>query len=501
MSTPRNRFHDGCWTCKAKRFQCDRTRPHCLTCTQKGFTCEGYEMRLKWGAGIASRGRFAGASQPVETAIPPRPKGRHRDLVRDERRREAAKASTRSDVSARVDVVDAANQVTSSESENISSPPQLGCGNPSQGPQHDPERGKTAKLPSPSPSPSPSSPPPSPSPSPSSSAGKIPPWISKQGQEEVRLFEESLITFRTELGKSVSQLRDGTFAAGLMLSTIGLSLGCAWTMHLHGIYSVVLTRGLQEPLKSHTPIRQHLIEVLGYLDLPGFAVGRQNPSIGVWRMHCREPGYICRPPRLDSVEFVSGLPRSLLDLLSAIDAMEISEEDLWDWPGAPGSLTQCHLWEAYRLAGILSLRNPRLYTRIQGNQPSSPSIDGSSQASSGSRRATPASTVVIVTRVIGHIDAITRAYLAPDAHKDSLLFNAIDYPLIVAGIEADVMSDKPELKEAIKSCFAVREEAFKFPSRGAQLLSLMEEWWTCYARDEITIDDLATSRGLELGLL
>lgn len=315
-------------------------------------------------------------------------------------------------------------------------------------------------------------------------------------------FNTALTTFRTELGKSVNQPKDGTFAAGLMLSTIGLSLGCAWTMHLHGIYSVVLTRGLQEPLKSLTPIRRHLIEVLGYLDLPGFAVGRQNPSIGVWRLHCREPGYICRPPRLDSVEFVSGLPRSLLDLLSAIDAKEISEEDLWDWPGAPGSLTQCHLWEAYRLAAVLSLRNPRLYTRIQGsNQPSPPSFDGSSQASSGSRRATPAPTVVIVTRVIGHIDAITRAYLAPDAHRDSLLFNAIDYPLIVAGIEADVMNDKPELKEAIKSCFAVREEVFRFPSRGAQLLSLMEEWWTHYARDEITIDDLATSRGLELGLL
>jgi hypothetical protein len=90
MSTPRHRFHDGCWTCKSKRFQCDRTRPHCLACRQRGFACEGYGLRLRWGTGIASRGRFAGASQPVEAAIPERPKGRRRDLVRKERLQEAA---------------------------------------------------------------------------------------------------------------------------------------------------------------------------------------------------------------------------------------------------------------------------------------------------------------------------------------------------------------------------------------------------------------------------
>ncbi|KAG6027987.1 hypothetical protein E4U41_000796, partial [Claviceps citrina] len=415
---------------------------------------------------------------------------------------------------------------------------------------------------------------------------EIPPWISKQGEEEVRLylefveygintlhstsvneednvlaknlpsacqqsdalcaicltiqaklcprpqarnllfkyFDMALRTFRAELGSSVRHLNDGTFTAGLMLSTIGLSRGSAWTMHLHGMYAVLLTRGLQDSLADQTPFRRHLIEVLGYLDLPGFAVGRQNPSIGVWRRHCREPGYLCRPPQLDSVEYVSGLPRSLLDLLSAVDAGEITEEDLWDWPGAPGSIPQCHLWEAYRLAGIVSLRHPQLYTPARGSQGSddqhgpsssrSPSVDGSassphasasssslSSSSSGSRRAVPASTDVLATRIISHVDAIARAYVAPDSHRDSLIFNSIDYPLFVAGIEADVMNGKPELKAAIKNCFAVREEAFKFPSRGTQLLDLMERWWVCGTRGETSINDLASLQGLELGLL
>ncbi|KAG6324808.1 hypothetical protein E4U22_007865 [Claviceps purpurea] len=552
MSTPRNRFHDGCWTCKAKRFQCDRTRPHCLTCTQKGFKCEGYEMRLKWGTGIASRGRFAGASQPVEAAIPPRVKGRHRDLLREERRREAA---AREASASGFDARDAARAAMSSDSESspshLSDLPLLGPELTVQEPKpaqdglakQDVARPPVSRL----------------------KPKDIPPWILKQGDDEVRLFSEfvnygintlfstsvndednilaehlprisqesdalcaicitiqaslcgrpeaqhlifkyfdmALSSFRAELGNSVKQLKDGTFAAGLMLSTLGLNRGCGWTMHLHGIYNVSLTRGLQEPLNSQPPFRKHLIEVLGYLDLPGFAVGRQNPSIGVWRRHCREPGYLCRPPQVDSVEFVSGLPRSLLDLLSAIDGMEITEEDLWDWPGSPGSLTQCHLWEAYRLSGIISLRNPQLYTPIQISDPlpSSPSEgDGSSQASSGSRRAVPTSTDVIVTRIISHVDAITRAYVASDGHRDSLLFNAIDYPLFVAGIEADVMNARPELKDAIKNCFAVRAEAFKYPSRGTALLDIMGEWWTC-SRDGRSINDLATSRGLELGLV
>ncbi|KAG6026893.1 hypothetical protein E4U19_002349 [Claviceps sp. Clav32 group G5] len=519
---------------------------------QKGFKCEGYEMRLKWGTGIASRGRFAGASQPVEAAILPRVKGRHRDLLREERRREAA---AREASASGFDARDAARAAMSSDSE--SSPSHL-SDLPRPGPELTVQEPKPAQdgLAKQDVAPPP--------PVSRSKPKVIPPWILKQGDDEVRLFSEfvdygintlfstsvndednilaehlprisqesdalcaicitiqaslcgrpeaqhlifkyfdmALSSFRAELGNSVVQLKDGTFAAGLMLSTLGLNRGCGWTMHLHGIYNVSLTRGLQEPLNSQPPFRKHLIEVLGYLDLPGFAVGRQNPSIGVWRRHCREPGYLCRPPQVDSVEFVSGLPRSLLDLLSAIDGMEITEEDLWDWPGSPGSLTQCHLWEAYRLAGIISLRHPQLYTPIQLSEPSPPSPlgDGSSQASSGSRRAVPTSTDVVVTRIISHVDAITRAYVASDGHRDSLLFNAIDYPLFVAGIEADVMNARPELKDAIKNCFAVRAEAFKYPSRGTALLDMMGEWWTC-SREGRSINELATSRGLELGLL
>lgn len=45
-------------------------------------------MRLRWGSGIASRGRYTGADKPLEESVPPRPKGRQRDLIREKMRLE-----------------------------------------------------------------------------------------------------------------------------------------------------------------------------------------------------------------------------------------------------------------------------------------------------------------------------------------------------------------------------------------------------------------------------
>lgn len=46
-------------------------------------------MRLRWGSGIASRGRFTGADKPLDENVPTRPRGRRRDLNRERRKLEA----------------------------------------------------------------------------------------------------------------------------------------------------------------------------------------------------------------------------------------------------------------------------------------------------------------------------------------------------------------------------------------------------------------------------
>ncbi|KAJ5787339.1 hypothetical protein N7457_002329 [Penicillium paradoxum] len=72
----RHRSFKGCWTCKKRRIQCDEVRPTCQKCSSRGITCEGYEIRLRWGAGIASRGKYSGAKEPVKDSMPPRSKRR-----------------------------------------------------------------------------------------------------------------------------------------------------------------------------------------------------------------------------------------------------------------------------------------------------------------------------------------------------------------------------------------------------------------------------------------
>lgn len=86
MSTPRKRTRDGCWTCKLRHQKCDGARPRCANCQQIGRECGGFEVRLQWGNGVASRGRLAGASLPLQAeagARRPVRRGRQRDLQKD----------------------------------------------------------------------------------------------------------------------------------------------------------------------------------------------------------------------------------------------------------------------------------------------------------------------------------------------------------------------------------------------------------------------------------
>jgi hypothetical protein len=60
---PRSR--NGCTTCKKRHRKCDETKPSCQECKKKKLKCEGYDLKLQWDVGIASRGKLTGASLPV----------------------------------------------------------------------------------------------------------------------------------------------------------------------------------------------------------------------------------------------------------------------------------------------------------------------------------------------------------------------------------------------------------------------------------------------------
>ncbi|XHG09637.1 hypothetical protein AWENTII_012683 [Aspergillus wentii] len=484
MLTPRQRSHEGCWTCKKRRRKCDNGRPTCQNCHQRGVPCEGYEVRLRWGSGIASRGRFTGADKPVGECVSARPKGRQRDL--EKKRKQSVvehdgvagndshdpmiDASISPDCQTQVahgkghlnalederlfnefltSGVNILHSTTVDDGDNVL-------------PSHLPELcQKSEAL--------------------YSICLAFQASLSKDIKSRFfEYFDAALSMFRIELANSVSCLEDATLTAGLLLCSIGFMHGLPWTMHIQGMYNILQIYGFDHPPGERTSFRTHLIEVMGVMDLPTFAVGRQNPCLGIWRRYCRSNTWAGEQHSDRSqVEVVSGLPRSLLDIFSGIGE-GTKEEDFWNWLGAEGSFGQMQLWQAYKLAGILTLRSR-------------------SSANSYESQMTLPKTAILVSQILSSIDAIRRA--SDDSEQqDTLIMNAINYPVFVAGLEVMIINSNAEWKELIRSCFMSSHLRSEYGFEDRLLLEILEEAWK--RNDErVDVDELAKARGTELGLL
>lgn len=251
-------------------------------------------------------------------------------------------------------------------------------------------------------------------------------------------------------------------------------------MHIEGMHSILQSRSPDAPpgITAPTPFRAHLLEVMGVMDIPCLAVGRQTPPIGIWRRFCQPTG-----PR-HGIEPVTGLPRSLLDLLAGI-SFDTTEQSFWDWPGEAGNFLQCYLWEAYRLAGILTIR--------QCERLRNPSA-GSSQSLSTWRQpnSCPADSSMLVSRVLANVDAL-RMGCQERPNEDPFIKNSILFPIVVAGLEANVMQKNPQWQETIRRCsLGSRQDNI--------LLDILQGVWQ---RGDSALDiyELARARGVELGLL
>lgn len=256
--------------------------------------------------------------------------------------------------------------------------------------------------------------------------------------------------------------------------------GLPWTVHLEGMHNILQSHGLADRYctAAQTSFRTHLVEVMGMMDLPFFSVGRQTPCIGIWRRYCQPA-----TPR-EGIEPVSGLPRALVDLFAGI-SLDTTEQSFWDWPGEPGNFLQCYLWEAYRLAGILTLRR---HARAEERQ--SRDMRGFSAWSQPS--ACPADATVLVTRILANLDALRLACVERPA-EESFIKNSILFPIVVAGLEVSVLCQNPQWQLTIRKCMlGTRQDEILF--------DLLQEIWQ---RNDpnLSIDSLARARGVEMGLL
>lgn len=154
----------------------------------------------------------------------------------------------------------------------------------------------------------------------------------------------------------------------------------------------------------------HLLEAVGLLDIPFFTLNRITPSLEIWKSYVQ-------PHKHSGIEQTSGIPYSLMNLLANMDSTTI-EQDLVQWPGELGDeFAQIHLWEAFRLAGIL---HSRCLADHQQDQTTPPRAN--------------VSTEILRMKVFASIQAIIG--IGTFNFRLSLA-RAILYPLFIAGILAE----------------------------------------------------------------
>lgn len=269
--------------------------------------------------------------------------------------------------------------------------------------------------------------------------------------------------------------------------------GTPWTIHLKGMEKLLHARLTTLPTRDPTAYAIEAIEVMGIMDLPTFVIGRQSPSLGIWRQY-RSGQLLPQAATPDAIEPMSGLPKSLIDLFSAADE-ERSEEGFWLWPGFEGNMLQCHLWEAYRLAGMLDARRIR---RQRGQiSPKSPSSGRFSMVSSPHVHLP--NNAIIVARLLSSLDAIrTRAHQSEA--EGLLIMNAIFYPLFIVTLAVLPDDSYQRWHALVREWF--EEELNRSLSKSMELAwHVLEEM--CQQKTNAVlfeVDDVARHRGFEIGL-
>lgn len=234
------------------------------------------------------------------------------------------------------------------------------------------------------------------------------------------------------------------------------------------------------------------------MDLPPFIAGRRSPPMHIWYHHCRGTSRTWLGPTTTNtstsstggIEPITGLPRSLIDLFSCIGFSpdQDVESGFWSWPGEEGSAAQVQLWEAYRLAGVLAVR------RHWHSHHSVLGLDGSGIGNESS------SNEAVNSRIVGAIDALNRAARDMD-EDDEEVFNAIRYPLVIAGSDPDVMRTHPEWKGLIERTLRTLVEEDPYAQCKLTFDVLSEVWSLWQQGKDIGVEEVALDRGVELFLV
>lgn len=209
-------------------------------------------------------------------------------------------------------------------------------------------------------------------------------------------------------------------------------------MHLDGLEAILVERGCLDPF-NRSPNIAHLVEVVGLLDLPTITIGRVRSKRFLWTR-------FVAPGLAPGVEYTSGLPRSLLNIMAQLGARDV-EHSLVTWPGERGEDYMCHhLWEAARVSAIL---HNRALTAPRNEYTDTP---------------------VLVMRILASVEAIWTCGRNPFKQP---LRKCVLYPLFTGGLYSETGS--PD-RDFVRRCF--EELAKDTASTGGMLAwNLLQETW------------------------
>ncbi|KAF5702089.1 hypothetical protein FGLOB1_9816 [Fusarium globosum] len=221
--------------------------------------------------------------------------------------------------------------------------------------------------------------------------------------------QSALSNYLNDLENPSMLRQDVTLATGVLLCSVSINSLYIWSPLLKGLHGVLQARELLDD-PQRPPVANHLLEAVGLLDIPFFTLNRITPSLEIWKSYVQ-------PHKHSGIEQTSGIPYSLMNLLANMDSTTI-EQDLLQWPGELGDdFAQIHLWEAFRLAGVL---HSRCLADHQQDQTTPPRAN--------------VSTEILRMKVFASIQAIIG--IGTFNFRLSLA-RAILYPLFIAGILAE----------------------------------------------------------------
>lgn len=168
------------------------------------------------------------------------------------------------------------------------------------------------------------------------------------------------------------------------------------------------------------------MEGFGLLDLPGATIGRREPCRHIWSR-------LVAPLQAKGIEPVTGLPRSLVDIMARVDSDE-AYNDLQAWTPQEKAehVLQYPFWEAFRLMLLLVNQDLVLLQHSSDDNSTAANQKSPPPTSSG------ADTEYVVMRILSCIKALQT--LDVDDPFRIPLQNCIIWPLFTAALHTEADS-------------------------------------------------------------